>query len=310
MNPPPSGAARRGVAILTEAGLVAMAVIWGINFSVIKVALTEMPPLAFNALRFPMAAAALVMMLRLQGPLRMPDRSDVPRIIALGLIGNVGYQLLFIYGIELTLAGNAALMLATTPVWTLILATLLGLERHGALVWTGVFGALAGMVLVVLGGSQEVAIGSGGPTGDLLMVGSASVWAVYTVGSQDLTRRYGALPVTTWTLGIGAVSLAIIGGPQVAQTDLTALSTSAWLSLFYAGVLSIAVAYLLWYRGVEHIGSSRTSAFSNLVPLVALVVAWLWLGEQPTLTQLGGAAIIIGGVWLTRHARLKQAGSA
>lgn len=310
MKPPSSGAEKRGDAVLTDAGLVAMAVIWGINFSVIKIALTEMPPLAFNALRFPMAAAALVMMLRLQGPLQMPERSDVPRIIALGLIGNVGYQLLFIYGIELTLAGNAALMLATTPVWTLILATLLGLERHGGLVWAGVFGALAGMVLVVLGGSQEVAIGNGVPTGDLLMVGSASVWAVYTVGSQDLTRRYGALPVTTWTLGIGAVSLAIIGGPQLAQTDLAALSTTAWVSVFYAGVMSIAVAYLLWYRGVERIGSSRTSAFSNLVPLVALVVAWFWLGERPSAIQLAGAAVIIGGVSVTRYARAKETESA
>ena len=310
MKPPYSGAEKRGDAVLTDAGLVTMAVIWGINFSVIKVALTEMPPLAFNALRFPMAALALLMMLRLQGPLQIPERSDMPRIIALGLIGNVAYQLLFIYGIDLTLAGNAALMLATTPVWTLILATLLGLERHSGMVWAGVFGALTGMVLVVVGGSQELAIGSGIPTGDLLMVGSASVWAVYTVGSQDLTRRYGALSVTTWTLGIGAVGLAIIGGPQVAQTELTALSATAWVSLFYAGVMSIAVAYLLWYRSVERIGSSRTSAFSNLVPLVALVVAWFWLGERPAAIQLAGAAVIVGGVSVTRYAREKEAESA
>lgn len=310
MKSPSSAAEHRVDAALTDGGLVAMAVIWGVNFSVIKIALTEMPPLAFNALRFPMAAVALLMMLRLQGPLRLPERSDVPRIIALGLIGNVGYQLLFIYGIELTLAGNAALMLATTPVWTLILATLLGLERHGGLVWAGVFGALAGVVLVVVGGSQEVAIGSSIPTGDLLMIGSASVWAVYTVGSQDLTRRYGALPVTTWTLGVGAVSLSVIGGPQVARTDITALSTTAWVSLFYAGVMAIAVAYLLWYRGVERIGSSRTSAFSNLVPLVALVVAWFWLGEKPAALQLAGAAVIIGSVSVTRYARTREAEAA
>jgi len=284
-----------------------MAVIWGVNFSVIKVALTEMSPLAFNALRFPLAAVALIILLRLQGPLRMPARSDVPRVVFLGLVGNVAYQLLFIYGLDLTLAGNAALVLSTTPVWTLILATVMGLERHGGLVWTGVFGALVGMVLVVLGGAKEVGLGVGLPTGDLLMVGAAGIWAVYTVGCQDLTRRYGALPVTTWTLSVGAVALAAIGAPQVIQTDLTGLSTTVWVGVFYAGVMSIAVAYLLWYRGVEHIGSSRTAAFSNLVPLVALVVAWFWLGEQPATTQIGGAAVIIGGVSLTRYASAKEA---
>lgn len=305
----PDGNIPKGV-YLTDAGLVAMAVIWGVNFSVIKVALTELTPLAFNAIRFPLAALVLFLMLRRHGPLELPERSDVPRIIALGLIGNVGYQLLFIHGLDLTYAGNAALVLSTTPVWTLVLATLIGLERHGGLVWMGVFGALLGMVFVVLGGGQEVGLGGGVRTGDLLVVGSAAVWAVYTVGLQDLTRRYGALSVTTWTLGVGAVGLMLIGAPQVMQTSLTSLSVTAWVGVFYAGVMSIAVAYLLWYRGVEHIGSSRTAAFSNLVPVVALVVAWLWLGEQPTGVQLGGAAVIIGGVWLTRHASLREAGSA
>ena len=104
--------------ITTDLGLLFLVLIWGINFSVLKIVLRELDPLALNALRFPIAALALWMLVRrLDGPLR-PDPGDVGRIIALGLLGNVAYQLFFIFGVNSTLAGNASLMLATTPVWT------------------------------------------------------------------------------------------------------------------------------------------------------------------------------------------------
>jgi drug/metabolite transporter (DMT)-like permease len=76
------------------------------------------------------------------------------------------------------------------------------------------------------------------------------------------------------------------------------------LGVFYAGVLSIAVAYVLWYRGVQLLGNSRTAVYSNLVPVAALVTAWLWLGETPTGKQLIGASVILAGLWLSRTGQL------
>ena len=101
-----------------EVGLVLLTLIWGVNFAVIKVALDTFEPLAFNALRFPIAAFVLWIGLRSQGPVPLPPREDLPRLILLGFLGNVVYQIFFIIGIDLTLAGNASLMLATVPVWT------------------------------------------------------------------------------------------------------------------------------------------------------------------------------------------------
>lgn len=299
--PPPEGSV-----LWTDVGLVTLSVIWGVNFSVIKVALREFEPLAFNALRFPLAALTLFVLLRVRGPIPIPERRDWARVVLLGLLSNLVYQFLFIFGIDHTLAGNAGLVLSTTPIWTLILATVLGQEEHGMVVWLGVLATLGGMVLVVVGSGAAVGIEGGLAVGDLLLVAAAITWSAYTVGAQDLTRRYGALPVTAWTLWIGSVGLVAAGVGPVLKMDLSTVTPLAWASVAYAGIMAIAIAYLLWNRGVERIGGPRTAAFSNLVPVVALVTAALWIGERPSPLQITGATVIIAGVWLARAAGQRE----
>ena len=286
----------------TDLALIGLSVIWGVNFSVIKIALREFDPLAFNAIRFVLASLTLLVFLRLSGPVPFPARRHWGRIVFLGLLANVVYQLLFIYGVERTLAGNAGLVLATTPVWTLIFASVSGQEHHGFPVWGGVLATLGGMVLVVLGGDRGVGLGDALLVGDLMLVLAAITWAAYTVGTQDLTREYGALAVTSWTLWVGTIGLVALGAPSLWSLELDGISRVGWLGVVYSGVLAIAVAYLIWNHGLEQIGGPRTAAFSNLVPVVALVTAALWLGEDTSPTQIVGAIIIIGGVWVARVA--------
>ena len=286
----------------TDLALLGLSLIWGVNFSVIKIALTEFEPLAFNAMRFVLASLTLFVFLRLGGAVPFPARRHWTRIVFLGLLANVVYQLLFIYGVDRTLAGNAGLVLATTPVWTLIFASASGSEHHGLPVWGGVLATLGGMVLVVLGGGGGVGLGEGLLMGDLLLVLAAITWAAYTVGTQDLAREYGALAVTSWTLWVGTVGLVALGATSLWSTEWGVISRVGWLGVVYSGVLAIAVAYLIWNHGLEHIGGARTAAFSNLVPVVALIAAALWLGEDPGPTQIVGAIIIIAGVWVARVA--------
>ncbi len=285
---------------LTDLGLLSLALIWGINFAVVKVGLEELDPLVFNALRFPLAAVALLVVLRVRGPTRKPERRDIPRLVGLGVLGNVVYQWLFIIGIDHTLAGNASIILATVPVWTALLSRRLGHERPGLLTWLGVAGTLVGMVMVVLGGAGTIGLGVETWRGDLLMVGAALAWATYTVGSRGMVVRYGAVRVTAWTIWIGTPGLLLMAVPGLSRTSFGDVSLAGWGTVVYAGFLALAVAYVAWYRGVERIGSSRTAVYSNLVPVVALVTAWLWLGETPSPLQILGAAVIIGSLSLTR----------
>lgn len=287
-----------------ELGLLVLALIWGVNFSVIKASLDQLDPLAFNALRFPLACGALLLGLRLfRGPLELPRPEDRGRVVALGLLGNAVYQLFFIYGLDRTRAGNAALLLATVPVWTTLFSTARKHERPTSRVWIGVVGTFLGMILVVSGGGAALRLGGATLTGDLLTVSAAVLWSIYTVGSRDLVVRYGSLPMTAWTLWAGTPVLVLLGAPALVGTDWAELTPLAWGGVVYAGLLAIGLAYLLWYRGVQRIGNTRTAVYSNLVPVVALLVAWAWLSEEPTGLQLAGAAVILGGLTLTRHHR-------
>ena len=284
-----------------EIGLLALVVLWALNFSIIKVGLEAIRPHGFNALRFPLAALLLLAVLLGTGRLRMPDREDRWRIIVLGVIGNFVYQLLFISGIARSRAGNASVLLATSPIFTAALTAGLGHERIRAAAWAGVVATVVGIGLVVASGGSGLRFGTETLVGDLLMVAAAIVWAVYTVGARDLVRKYGSVAVTAWTLWAGAVLLLLAGIPDLAMID-GSVPPIAWAAVAYAGLLGLGVSYLLWYRGVQVLGNTRTSAFGNLVPVFAILAAWPILGEVPNLWQLVGAFVIIGGISLVRRA--------
>lgn len=294
----------------TDLGLLSLAAIWGVNFTVLKLVLGEVTPLGLNALRFPLAVAALTLVLRgTPGPSR-PRREDWGRVLFLGLVGNVAYQLTFIIGIDWTRAGNASLLLSTTPVWTVLLSAWAGHERPTRWVMVGVLGTLVGMVLVVLGGGDEIALGSETLRGDLLMVVSSILWSIYTVAGTGPVARYGALRMTTWSLYVGTPVLVLFGLPSLAQTDLAGVSAAAWGGVLYSGVFAIGLAYLLWYRGVQKLGNNRTAVYSNLVPVAALASAWIWLGEVPSTLQIAGATVILIGLTIARLAQSPGPSSA
>lgn len=279
-----------------------LAIIWGVNFPVIKGALDVLSPLVFNALRFPLAAAVLLGLMVATGGLALPERRHLAAVLGLGVLGNVVYQLFFIHGVAGTSAGNASLLLSTTPVWTVILSTLTGQEVLSGAVWAGVGATVVGMVLLVLGGAG-VSFTGASLRGDLLMVTSALAWAAYTVGSRPLVQRYGAMPVTAWTLWAGTPWLVLLGLPGLARLPRGTLGPAVWIAIVYAGVLAISVAYLLWNQGIRRLGNARTAVYTNLVPVVALAAAWIGLRERPTALQLGGAAVILVGLTLTRLGR-------
>jgi drug/metabolite transporter (DMT)-like permease len=282
------------------AALLLMVGIWAVNFSMAKLALATVPPLAFNALRFPFAALVVLAALAWGGRIPLPARADVPRVVLLGLAGNVVYQMCFILGLDNTRAGTASVLLAGTPILTALLSSVIGHERVTGRMWWGVGLTFGGIVMVVAAGQG---LGGGTLKGDLLMLGASCAWSAYTVGSRDLVARYGSVPVTAWTLWIGTAGLVALGVPEVLRLEPGTLTPAIWGAIVYAGALSVGMAYLIWYAAVRRIGNTRTAVFSNLTPAVALLVAWLWLGEVPAAGQVAGAAVIIAGITLVSRAR-------
>jgi len=282
----------------TDALLVVMVLVWGLNYIVLKAVLREVSPLAFNALRFSIAAATLALLAVAAGRTR-PQRPDLRRLAALGFLGNTVYQFAFILGVALTRAGNAALIMAAVPVQTAVFSHLRGLERLRGRDAAGLLLSTAGIVTIALGSGTGVTLG-GSVIGDLLVFASTTCWAVYIIGTKPLADRYGALTATAYTMGFGAVPLVLLSVPALARESWTSVSGAAWAGLVGSALGALVVAYLIWFRGVERLGPSRTAMYSNFTPVVVALSAWPLLGETPTLWQAAGAAGIFGGIILTR----------
>jgi drug/metabolite transporter (DMT)-like permease len=282
----------------TDLLLLAMVLVWGVNYIVIKAAMREIPPLAFNALRFVIAGPTLAALAWVRGSPR-PARADIARLALLGLVGNFIYQFGFILGVAHTRAGNAALILAAVPVQTAVLSHLLGHERLRPRDVLGLLVSSAGIATIILGSGRDVSFG-GTITGDLMVFASTICWTAYIVLSKPAADRYGPLTVTAWTMGLGACPIVLGGVPALAALPWRAVSAAAWAGTVASALGALVIAYVIWFRGVQRLGPARTSIYSNFTPVVVMLTAWPLLGETPTAWQIGGAAGIFAGLWLTR----------
>lgn len=293
----------------TDAGLVLMAVIWGVNFSVVKAGLQAMTPLSFTAVRMVLAAVVLFgIALALRGA-EWPSKGDRWRLLALGLLGNGFYQLLFIAGMARTRAGVAALIVAAGPAWIAIISRLLGRERIPTLGWAGIALQLVGVTFVV-GSTKGFESGGEGLMGAGLIAAGSVAWAVYSVLLQPLTVRTNGIHLSAITLVSGAVMVALLAIPDMRALDWSTVGAVGWGAVAYAGLGAMVIAYMLFYRGIAVLGPTRTSMYGNLQPIVAILVAWAVLHETPTGWQLLGAATIMAGLLVSRTAKVRPAPEA
>ena len=285
---------------LTDVSLVAMALIWGVNYSVVKYGAAVFDPLAFNGVRIAIAAVGLLVVTRFSR-LVWPGMRTISLLLAIGAIGNGVYQVLFIEGLARTRAGDAALVLAASPAFIALFGRARGVERIGGRGLVGILLNIAGIALVVFGNTHSgAAAGQASLLGDLLILAGSLCWALYSVLLKPFTHDVGGLQLSTLTMVGGAVPLLILSIPALLATHWRAVPALGWGAEAYSSLLSLVVAYLFYYRGIRVIGPTRAAMYGNLQPLVAVVVAWLTLGETLTLWQVLGAGCIMGGLLLTR----------
>jgi drug/metabolite transporter (DMT)-like permease len=299
--PPP----RRPALTTQDAGMLLVCLIWGLNFSITKIALEQIPPLPFTAIRFAAASLLLWLVLRLvEGPAQIPP-GGLKKLVVLGLVGNTFYQLAFTVGLSRTTATNSALILSTVPTVVALFAGALGLERINSRMWFGIVLGTLGVILVIA--TQGVGFDVKTLPGDLLTVLAVLCWAGYTVGLRRVTSGISPLRVTTITTLAGTPGLVLVGIPGMLRLIWGTIKPEAWLALGYAAVLSLVVAYLLWNRSVKAVGGTRTAIYMCITPLFAVAGAWLLLGERPHPLQGLGAILIVAGVLLTRTEKAEKA---
>ena len=280
--------------------LILIAIIWALNFSVVKVSLQEIDSLSFNALRYILAAGLLAYTARARGYSLKVDREDFWPLVGSALVGNVLYQLFFIIGVDYTYSANAAVILGTIPVWVALLSHLFTDEKLTRYKSIGIGLAFTGIVLIVTGSKAGISIASKTFLGDVIILCAAISWGVYTILAKRFLKKYPSTQFTGVMSIVGMVFLLIIGLPNLLHVNWTGISLKGWGGIFYSGLLSIGLAYLIWNNSVSKIGAVRTAAYQNLVPVLGLVFGVVLLQEPLTLQQYSGSALVIVGIIFSR----------
>jgi drug/metabolite transporter (DMT)-like permease len=306
-----------------DALLLLMAIIWGTNYTVIKSAFTEVAPQAFNALRLIVASTMMIATMAMTRRARWNPadvfytaepvtRRDWIALAGLGFVGHCIYQYLFVGGVARTSVANSSLILAASPV----LITILGValyrlagagERVTAMHWAGTLLSLAGIYIVVRSGGKTAGQSL---IGDVMMGGAVVCWSIYTIGARPLMERHSPVGVTTVSMAIGTLFYVPLALRAMWRVDWTNVSLHSWMALVYSAVLSICVAYVIWYVGVRELGTARTAVYSNLMPVIAMITAVIWLHEPVGPGKIAGAALVLAGVALTRVRRPARNGDS
>ena len=267
--------------------LLLMVLIWGSNFSIVKVALRDFPEIAFNAMRMLVGSLVFLATIRLArndaAPRPALTRTDWIQLTLLGAIGGYLYQLCFVAGVGRTSVGNSSLIIGMSPVVISVMSSLAGHERIAPVRWAGVGLALFGLYLIV---GHGLDLSGARWRGDALMLAAVFCWSWFSVASQPILKRHSPLVVIGLAFSIGGALYLTTLMPILVRTDWRAVSGFSWMLMLASAVLSLNLSYWIWYTGLKKLGGSRTSVYSYLMPIVAMVVAALWIGNRSRRTRL------------------------
>lgn len=286
-RPPPVGSA--------ELGLLVVVIAWAFNFSLVKYAVGIWDAYAFNLARIGAGVAALLVAWAFSRKRTPFDRKDFPRLLGFAFLGHVVFQLGFVHGTEASSAGSAALILALIPLMIAGIAWATRAEpfcRHTA-------------VGLVVSGIGAALVSGAEPTtrallGDLGLFCAAIGWAIYTVGSAPLVKKYGPIRVCAWSVTLGGVILALPAPLFLDAGDFLAAPSAGLLLAAASGVGAITLAHIFWAHASARVGPTLTGVYSQVVPLPALLISWLWLGEALPATKLIGGALLLLGISVAR----------
>lgn len=264
---------------------------WGANFILAGMVMQDVPPLWAAAMRFILAAIMmLIFSLSQSGSLILPLRRSGPAFISVAGIGIVGFNLLFFFAMQSTSPTNGALIMATNPLVTTLIAYLVLSEHPTLRQWLALPLAFVGVMVVITAGNLQHLSSLTFSHGDILMLGANLAWALYNVLSRRYLPAGSALINTTLLMIIGAVILVLIASTSGEHARLPGIHASIALVLMATG--GTVMAYLFWMTGITRLGAGRTALFLNLVPVFAMLIAST-MGIAPTQAQLIGGFIVI-----------------
>lgn len=281
--------------------LIAVVLVWGVNFPMVKVTYEGFHPQGATLLRYfftlPFMFAVTWALTR---DIHMP-KEHWWRVLLGGMLGNGFYMILFLGGLERTSASQGAIALATAPIWVSLLSALFGHERISPMQYVGSALAFIGVSVAEFGSRG---LGDGHISGTLMCLGSALVWGFSVIIMRPTLNQVDAMKVFSWSL-FGAAPVVIwFGWHDLTTMDWAALTPRAWIGMAYMSIFSGVIGFTLYYRTIQLVGAAQTSMVSYVIPIIAAFASWPILGKPPHPSHLVGLAIVLTGLLLvSRHTK-------
>lgn len=289
------------------AALITVSFLWGTSFAAAKIGMYELEPLNLVIFRFLIASAVFGVVLLQTGTYRLLRRQDIPRFIVLGFLAITSYFYIQYTGLRYTTTINAALIVATSPIWTVLFSTMLGWDNITPLGLAGIVIAFTGVSVIITNGQWINLFNSSTITGDILLLINAVVWAGFTVYGKTILQKYRPFVAMAYIHIFGTLMLlpfAFVPSPFAPSPLYRHIGDLSWptvMAALYLALLCSVYAYYIWYTGVEMLGAVRTVVFTYLNPLFAIIAGTWLLGEKPTVSTFAGGIMVVTGVYLTNR---------
>jgi drug/metabolite transporter (DMT)-like permease len=281
--------------------LVLMAVFWAGAFPATRLLLEGMAVFTATFIRFWWAALVLVLLVVARdGALPRLGARDWGWVVALALVGVVGYNLCFNFGIARVEASRAALIVPTNPAVTAVLAWLVLREPMDATRALGIALCVAGALWVLCRGDPSAFLALDFGSGELLLVACIFLWSVYTLMGRLALARVAPLVLTAYALLVGGALLALPAAFE--HQSLRNVPWQSWAALAYLVPFATVLPFVWFWQGVHAIGAARASQFINLCPPIAVAESIVLLGEPFTPALVVGAVLVVAGLYLTNRA--------
>ncbi|PEE57571.1 DMT family transporter [Bacillus cereus] len=273
--------------------------IWGTAFPAIRLGLESYTPEHLTLLRL-LIASFILLLFSFIYKLRLPDLKDIPAIFIFGALGFTIYHIALNYGEKTVNAGSASLIISVTPIVTAIFASVFLNEKMKLNGWIGGVMSFAGIALISFSQGDAIQLNSGG----LFILLAAISESLFFVFQTSYLKKYGFLPFTIYTIFSSTICMLIFL-PGVYQ-EILAAPLEVNLSVIYLGVFPTVLPYIALAYIISRAGASEATSSLYLTPITACFIAWIWLGEVPTLVSIIGGGITILGIVIAHKPVLRK----
>ncbi len=276
------------------AAILLAALIWSLSFTTTKTALLAFPPFGLGTIRFLLPAILLGIFLTVKGQLIYPDKEDMPRFWLSGFFGITAYYALENTGIKLSTASDAALLVASIPIITMLLERIIYKTPISLKAFIGVILAIIGVYIIVA--QNPPTPSENRLLGNTLLLLVGFVWAGYNFTTRTLVNKYPMPVVSFYQFSAGVICFLPFLPFDLSPWRQPALESI--LAYLFLSIFCSFIAYYVYAFGLRKVPASTAIMLLNIVPIFGIFFAWLLLGEKIQPSQIMGGIIIICGVSL------------